>query len=217
MSTQHTTIKHTTCSKRNAINNAQSACAINEKSAAHTHDVRATITINERAVFLSKKSAACTTIKQEKTTRTVHRIAVLHGPNLNALGRRDAHHYGTETLACLESYIACVAHDVCLHCTFFHSNNEAELVSFVQDAPLLYEALIINAGAFTHYSYALRDALELARIPAVEVHLSDIYAREAFRHTSVIQAVCCMQISGKGKEGYREALAFLAEHLNSEA
>lgn len=217
MSTQHTAINHNARSKRNTISSVQSARAINEKCAARTHDVRATITTDEHVVFPSEKSAACTTIKQEKTTRTVHRIAVLHGPNLNALGRRDAHHYGTETLSCLESYIACVAHDVCLHCTFFHSNSEAELVSFVQDAPLLYEALIINAGAFTHYSYALRDALELARIPAVEVHLSDIYAREAFRHTSVIQAVCCMQISGKGKEGYREALAFLAEHLNSEA
>lgn len=152
-----------------------------------------------------------------KTPRPVHRIAVLHGPNLNALGRRDAHHYGTETLACLEDFIARAAHDVCLQCTFFHSNSEADLVSFVQDAPLLYEALIINAGAFTHYSYALRDALELARIPAVEVHLSDIHAREAFRHQSVIQAVCCTQISGKGKEGYRDALAFLAAHLNGKA
>ncbi len=152
-----------------------------------------------------------------KTPGSVHRIAVLHGPNLNALGRRDAHHYGTETLACLEDFIARAAHDICLQCTFFHSNSEADLVSFVQDAPLLYEALIINAGAFTHYSYALRDALELARIPAVEVHLSDIHAREAFRHQSVIQAVCCTQISGKGKEGYRDALAFLAAHLNGEA
>lgn len=152
-----------------------------------------------------------------KMPRSVHRIAVLHGPNLNALGRRDAHHYGTETLACLEGFIARAAHDVCLQCTFFHSNSEADLVSFVQDAPLLYEAFIINAGAFTHYSYALRDALELARIPAVEVHLSDIYAREAFRRQSVIQAVCCTQISGKGKEGYRDALAFLAAHLNGEA
>lgn len=217
MSTQHTAINHNARSKRNTISSVQSARAINEKCAARTHDVRATITTDEHVVFPSEKSAACTTSKKEKTTHAVHRIAVLHGPNLNALGRRDAHHYGTETLACLENYIACMAHDACLQCTFFHSNSEAELVSFVQDAPLLYEALIINAGAFTHYSYALRDALELARIPAVEVHLSDIYAREAFRHTSVIQAVCCMQISGKGKEGYREALAFLAAHLNGEA
>lgn len=160
---------------------------------------------------------ASTTNQPAKTPRFVHRIAVLHGPNLNALGRRDAHHYGTETLACLEDFIARAAHDICLQCTFFHSNSEADLVTFVQDAPKLYEALIINAGAFTHYSYALRDALELARIPAVEVHLSDIHAREAFRHQSVIQAVCCTQISGKGKEGYRDALAFLAAHLNGEA
>lgn len=160
---------------------------------------------------------ASATNQPAKTPASVHRIAVLHGPNLNALGRRDAHHYGTETLACLEDFIARAAHDVYLQCTFFHSNSEADLVTFVQDAPKLYEALIINAGAFTHYSYALRDALELASIPAVEVHLSDIHAREAFRHQSVIQAVCCAQISGKGKEGYRDALAFLAVYLNGEA
>lgn len=192
---------------------APRATSTNDAFTAGEHATQAPPTAAHKA----EEIPVSTTNQPAKTPGSVHRIAVLHGPNLNALGRRDAHHYGTETLACLEDFIARAAHDVCLQCTFFHSNSEADLVSFVQDAPLLYEALIINAGAFTHYSYALRDALELARIPAVEVHLSDIHAREAFRHQSVIQAVCCTQISGKGKEGYRDALAFLAAHLNGKA
>ncbi len=140
-------------------------------------------------------------------TRTV---LVLNGPNLNMLGTRQPLIYGHTTLADIENALRerAQAHDITVSC--FQSNHEGALVDRIQDEGRAADGLIINGGAFTHYSYALRDALALLSCPIVEVHISNIHQREAFRHVSVISPVVRGQIVGLGWQGYLLALEYLA-------
>jgi 3-dehydroquinate dehydratase-2 len=142
-----------------------------------------------------------------------NRVEVLHGVNFDVLGRRDPEQYGGMSLPELEVQIKRFAHDLDLGVTFFQSNFEGEFVEYLHRLPELADAAVINAGAWTHYSYAIRDALEIARVPVVEVHLSDITAREQWRRHSVFEGVVLGVVSGKGAEGYREALEMLKKEL----
>ena len=138
------------------------------------------------------------------------RVFVLHGVNLNMLGRRDPEHYGSITLAELEGKIMEWGQELGLEVVCRQTNAEGEYVEWIQEALDSADAVIVNPGAWTHYSYAIRDALELLSVPIVEVHLSDIASREEFRRHSVVSELAANTISGKGAEGYHEALAFLA-------
>ncbi|MGZ4397789.1 MAG: type II 3-dehydroquinate dehydratase [Gaiellaceae bacterium] len=138
------------------------------------------------------------------------RVLVLHGVNLNMLGRRDPHHYGRLTLAELDERIRAWGRELGLEVECRQTNEEGEYVEWIQGALGSTDALIVNPGAWTHYSYAIRDALELLEVPVVEVHLSDVDAREEFRRHSVVRELAAATIAGKGAEGYREALALLA-------
>jgi 3-dehydroquinate dehydratase II len=142
-----------------------------------------------------------------------NRIEVLHGVNLDMLGKRDPEHYGTLTLIELEVRIRHWARELGLESTFFHTNAEHEYVERLHQAPELADGLLLNPGAWTHYSYAIRDALEIADCPSVEVHLSDVDSREDWRRRSVIGDLVIGQVSGKGADGYREALELLAREL----
>ena len=142
-----------------------------------------------------------------------NRVAVMHGVNLDALDRRPAAHYGGLTFTQLERQIDRFAHALELGARFFQSNHEGEYVEELHKAPDFADGLLLNPGAWTHYAWSLRDAVELAGLPAVEVHLSDVQQREAFRRTSVITDVCVATVSGKGPDGYREALERLEAEL----
>ena len=142
-----------------------------------------------------------------------NRVEVLHGVNLDALGRRDPEQYGTITLPELEVRIKRFAYDLQLEIRFFQSNHEGEFVEYLHRLPELADAAVINAGAWTHYSYAIRDALEIARLPAVEVHISDVQTREEWRRTSVFDGLVIGVVSGKGPDGYREALEMVKREL----
>jgi 3-dehydroquinate dehydratase II len=135
-----------------------------------------------------------------------NRVAVLHGVNLDALGRRPAEHYGDLSLARLEVKIEQFAKTLGLEARFFHSNHEGEYVEELHKVGDYADALLLNPGAWTHYAWAIRDALEVAGLPAVEVHLSDVERREPFRRLSVLEGVVVARISGNGVEGYRIAL-----------
>jgi 3-dehydroquinate dehydratase-2 len=145
-----------------------------------------------------------------------HRIEVLHGVNLNQLGVRPAEHYGTLTLDELEFKIEGFAEELGLELTSFQTNSESEFVERLHRAREMDDGLILNPGAWTHYSWAIRDALEISGLPAVEVHLSDVNAREEWRQLSVIRELCFETISGKGVEGYKDALAALAAKLEQD-
>jgi 3-dehydroquinate dehydratase-2 len=144
-----------------------------------------------------------------------NRVQVLHGVNFDVLGRRDPEQYGGMSLPELEVQIKRYAYELDLGATFFQSNYEGEFVEYLHRLPELADAAIINAGAWTHYSYAIRDALEIAKLPVVEVHLSDITSREEWRRHSVFEGVVLGVVSGKGAEGYNEALEMLKKELNS--
>jgi 3-dehydroquinate dehydratase II len=135
-----------------------------------------------------------------------NRVAVLHGVNLNTLGRRPAEHYGTLTLPELERTVGRFARELTLEAMFFQTNHEGEFVEELHKAPEYADGLVLNPGAWTHYAWALRDALEVAGLPAVEVHLSDVDAREPFRRVSVLADVVLGRVSGEGVGGYRTAL-----------
>jgi len=143
------------------------------------------------------------------------RVAVLHGVNLDQLGRRDPGHYGALTLDQLERRISEFAAGLGLRVQFFQTNHEGEFVEYLHRASELADALILNPGAWTHYSWAIRDALEIAKLPSVEVHLSDVHAREEWRQLSVIRELCVATVAGKGPDGYREALERVREALQS--
>jgi 3-dehydroquinate dehydratase-2 len=145
-----------------------------------------------------------------------NRIEVLHGVNLNMLGQRDPEQYGTLTLIELEVRIRHWARELGLESTFFNTNAEYEYVERLHQAPQIADALLLNPGAWTHYSYAIRDALEIAGLPAVEVHLSDVDLREDWRRHSVISDLVIARVKGKGADGYREALELLAEKLEGQ-
>jgi 3-dehydroquinate dehydratase-2 len=134
------------------------------------------------------------------------RIALIHGPNLNMLGVRDPDTYGKETFESVNKRIEAHARALGLEVRIQHSNSEGALVDFVQDAMGWASAIVINPGAYTHYSYAIRDAIGDSRLPTVEVHLSNVQAREEFRRRSVISPVTSGQIVGFGPYGYLLAL-----------
>ena len=142
-----------------------------------------------------------------------NRVEVMHGVNLDVLGRRDPEHYGTLTLPELERMIKRYAHGLELEVRFFQTNHEGEFVEHLHRLPEVADSALLNPGAWTHYSYAIRDALEIAGLPAVEVHLSDIRSREKWRRHSVLEGLAIGAVSGKGPEGYREALEMLKQAL----
>jgi len=142
-----------------------------------------------------------------------NRVEVMHGVNLDQLGRRDPTHYGRLTLEELERQITAAADELGLEVRFFHTNHEGEFVEHLHGLGGLADAIVLNPGAWTHYSYAIRDALELAALPAVEVHLSDVDAREPWRRHSVITELCIARVAGKGPDGYREALERVREEF----
>ena len=142
-----------------------------------------------------------------------NRVEIMHGVNLDQLGRRDPQHYGSLSFDGLELAIERWARELALEPRFFHTNHEGEFVEHLHRLEGLADAIVLNPGAWTHYAWALRDALDLTGLPAVEVHLSDVKSREAFRHVSVLDGVVIGTVSGKGPDGYREALALLKEQL----
>jgi 3-dehydroquinate dehydratase-2 len=144
-----------------------------------------------------------------------NRIEVMHGVNLDALGRRPASHYGDLTLDRLQMRIGEYAKELDLEARFFQTNHEGEFVEQLHRLEGLADGLILNPGAWTHYAWAIRDALEIAALPAVEVHLSDVGSREEWRRHSVIADLCVATVSGQGAEGYREALARLKAELSA--
>ncbi len=148
---------------------------------------------------------------------TRNRVAVLHGVNFDILERRDAGVYGGFSLAELERRIAEWARELGLEPIFFQTNHEGEFVEYLHRLPDLADSAIVNAGAWTHYSRAIADALDVAGLPAVEVHLSDVESRDDWRKLSVFDGLVLAKISGKGADGYRDALEALARELGASA
>jgi 3-dehydroquinate dehydratase II len=144
------------------------------------------------------------------------RIEVLHGVNLDQLGNRDPALYGTLTLPELEARIERRAGELGLSAGFFQTNHEGAFVERLHALRGAADGLVLNPGAWTHYAWAIRDALEIAALPAVEVHLSDPLAREPWRHVSVVGDLCFAAVRGEGAEGYDRALGLLAERLAAE-
>ena len=144
-----------------------------------------------------------------------HRISVLHGVNFDVLGRRPPSQYGGLGLTELEVRVKHFARDAGLDVAFFQTNHEGEYCELLHRAGEGADGLLLNPGAWTHYSWAIRDALEVAALPAVEVHLSAVDEREEWRRVSVIRDLCIGTVAGKGLDGYREALDLLRESLQS--
>lgn len=140
-------------------------------------------------------------------------ILLVHGPNLNLLGERNPAVYGTTTLLDIESDVAAVAGSRGASLLCFQSNHEGGLIDFLHEKRKLASGVVMNAGAFTHTSVALRDAIEAIQIPVVEVHISNTHAREGFRHVSMIAPVCLGQVTGLGRAGYSVAAKLLLDHL----
>lgn len=147
-------------------------------------------------------------------TTSHNRVAVLHGVNFDVLERRDPDVYGGLSLFELERKIEAWARDLGLETIFFQTNAEGEFAEYLHRVPELADSALINAGAWTHYSRAIADALALAAVPAVEVHLSDVESREDWRSVSVFDGLVLSKVSGKGPDGYREALELLARELD---
>jgi 3-dehydroquinate dehydratase-2 len=142
------------------------------------------------------------------------RVAVMHGVNLDQLGNRDPGIYGTITLPELEGMVESHASTLGMRASCFQTNHEGAFVEHLHGLRGSADALLLNPGAWTHYSWAIRDALEIASLPAVEVHLSDPAERESWRHLSVVGELCLATVSGRGPDGYRDALGRLREHLD---
>ena len=143
-----------------------------------------------------------------------NRVEVMHGVNLDQLGRRPAADYGELTYDRLEQQIEGYARELGLRVRFFQTNAEDEFVEHLHRLEGLSDAIVLNPGAWTHYAWAIRDALEIAALPTVEVHLSDVGRREAWRRVSVVRDLCLTTVSGQGIDGYREALERLKEELD---
>lgn len=150
-------------------------------------------------------------------TITRNRVAVLHGVNFDILDRRDPEVYGGLSLSQLEQRISGQARELGLEPIFFQTNHEGEFVEYLHRLPDLADSALLNAGAWTHYSRAIADALEVARLPAVEVHLSDVENRDDWRRDSVFDGLVLAKISGRGPDGYGEALQVLARELGADA
>ena len=146
-----------------------------------------------------------------------NRVEVMHGVNFDVLDKRDPAIYGGMALIDMENHIDGWAREAGLKAQFFQSNSEGEFVEHLHRLPEVSDGLIINAGAWTHYSRAIADALELASVPAVEIHLSDVESREDWRRVSVFDGLVLEKISGKGPDGYRDALAVMAAELGATA
>lgn len=159
-----------------------------------------------------KQLARPHTVKISQEVHMYHKIMVINGPNLNMLGIRQPEVYGTTTLADIEQELVVRGNALGFQIECFQSNSEGALIDKIHSCYQKADGIILNAGAYTHYSYALRDAIASVNIPTAEVHLSDIHKREEFRHISVIKPVCCMQICGLGKDGYFKALEELVSH-----
>ena len=144
------------------------------------------------------------------------KILVINGPNLNMLGKRESSMYGVKSLADIEALIQEKARDLDVDIESFQSNSEGAIIDYLQEAASDAEGIVINAGALTHYGLSLRDALVDSRLPIVEVHLSNIHAREEFRHRSVVADIAQGQIAGLGWRGYIFALEFLVGTLRQE-
>ena len=141
------------------------------------------------------------------------RILIVNGPNLNRLGKRDPAQYGTTTLADIETAVSARASELSTDVTFFQSNHEGAIIDFLQAESENSDGIIINPGALTHYGLSLRDALADTALPIIEVHLSNIHAREQFRSVSVIAPIARGQIAGHGWKGYLSALDLLVDSL----
>ena len=144
------------------------------------------------------------------------RILVINGPNLNLLGERETETYGTKTLDEINAEMSRFALKLGVELEFFQSNHEGDLIDKIHSERKTVDGIIINPGALTHYSYALHDALKAVKLPVVEVHISDISKREPWRRHSVISPVAIKVISGKGTNGYLEALEVMVRHLEKE-
>lgn len=142
------------------------------------------------------------------------RIEVLHGVNLDQLGNRDPEVYGTFTLSELETRVHRWAAELECEVTFWQTNHEGEFCEILHRSRERADGLILNPGAWTHYSYAIRDALEITRLPAVEVHISEVDSRDDWRTVSVIHDLCVGRVQGKGADGYHEALEILKGGLS---
>lgn len=142
-------------------------------------------------------------------------LLILNGPNLNLLGKRQPEVYGSTTLAEIETICLQTAKDLGAKATCLQSNQEGDLVDAIQQASGRHDGIVLNAGAYTHTSIALMDAITSAGVPTVELHLSNIHAREEFRHKSFIAPVAVGQISGFGANGYRLAIQALLHHLRT--
>jgi 3-dehydroquinate dehydratase-2 len=143
-----------------------------------------------------------------------NRVEIMHGVNLDQLGRRDPVHYGSLTLDDLERRIGDEARELGLEARFFHTNHEGEFVEHLHRLEGMADAIVLNPGSWTHYSYAIRDALEIAGLPAVEIHLSDVDSREEWRRHSVIGELCVGRVAGKGPDGYSDALTIVKAELS---
>ena len=141
-----------------------------------------------------------------------NKLAIIHGPNLNMLGLREVSIYGGETLANINDRLAQEAQQLGFEADFFQSNSEGALITHIQQCRGRVDGIIINAGAYTHYSIAIRDAISSAEVTTVEVHISNIYKRESFRHISVIGPVCVGQICGFGVNSYILGLNYFANN-----
>lgn len=130
------------------------------------------------------------------------KILLLHGPNLNLTGDREPGVYGTDTLDSINEEVIAKCERLHMSCAVFQSNSEGALIDKIHAAREDCDAIIINAGAYTHYSYAIRDAIAAVRLPCVEVHMSNVHAREPFRHESVLAPICAGVIAGFGKHSY---------------
>ncbi len=139
------------------------------------------------------------------------RVAVIHGPNLNMLGKREVGIYGGKTMENINDEVAAEADRLKVDVEFFQSNSEGALIDFIHGCVGRVDGIVLNAGAYTHYSSALRDAIAAVNIPTAEVHISNIHKREDFRHVSVIAPVCVGQISGFGSHSYVLGLRALLE------
>ncbi len=144
-----------------------------------------------------------------------NRIEVMHGVNLDQLGRRNPDHYGGLNFDRLEQRIGEFARELGLNARFYQTNSESEFVEHLHRIHEMSDGIVVNPGAWTHYSYAIRDALEIAALPTVEVHLSDVDAREDFRRVSVVRDLCIATVKGQGVDGYRAALTRLKEELQA--
>lgn len=141
------------------------------------------------------------------------KILVMHGPNINLTGKREPNTYGSFTFEQINQEIVDFGKTLEMECTIFQSNHEGVLIDKLHECSDSFDGILLNAGAYTHYSYAIRDAIAAIKKPCVEVHMSNIHAREEFRHTSVTAPVCIGQICGFGKESYLLGLSALKKYV----